>query len=393
MDRGGGERALLTAGLAQAAAFLRCPHCGAPLALRAGTPALGAGTPALGAGTPALGAGTPALGAGTLACANGHSFDVARQGYVNLAHGRAPVRGDTAAMVAARAEFLDAGHFDALVEAVVREARAELSWSAAPAHGAQPEGVAPAAPARSPGCAPEEPGAARCVVDVGAGTGKLLASVLDGVADAAGVALDSSTFAARRAARAHPRIGAVVCDVWRGLPLRDGVAALVVNAFAPRNGAEIARVLAPDGTLLVVSPTQRHLGELVGPLGLLSVDERKPQRLGDTLDPHLEAVREGACEFTMSLGRNDVARVVAMGPSAHHVRADLLAQGIAALPQRLSVTASATIAVYRPRATPARAPARAPATATVQPPGTSIATATGATPADGRAGGPLSPPA
>ena len=45
---------------------------------------------------------------GALRCAAGHSFDIARQGYVNLV----PAPGDTAAMVTAREAFLGAGHLD-----------------------------------------------------------------------------------------------------------------------------------------------------------------------------------------------------------------------------------------------------------------------------------------
>ena len=44
---------------------------------------------------------------GALRCAAGHSFDIARQGYVNLVPGRA----DTPEMVEARDAFLRAGHF------------------------------------------------------------------------------------------------------------------------------------------------------------------------------------------------------------------------------------------------------------------------------------------
>jgi 23S rRNA (guanine745-N1)-methyltransferase len=54
------------------------------------------------------------------------------------------------------------------------------------------------------------------VVDVGAGTGHHLAAVLDALTAHHGVALDVAKAAARRAARAHPRAAAVVCDVWRG---------------------------------------------------------------------------------------------------------------------------------------------------------------------------------
>ena len=78
-------------------------------------------------------------------------------------------------------------------------------------------------------------------------------------------------------------MAAVVCDAWQALPVADGVAALVLDVFAPRNPPEFRRVLRPGGKLLVVTPTARHLSELVTGLGLLSVDERKPERLEQAL--------------------------------------------------------------------------------------------------------------
>src|SRR5205085_2362216 len=82
--------------------------------------------------------------------------------------------------------------------------------------------------------------------------------------------------AAGGAARAHPRALAVVADAWRRLPVRNGVLDRVLVTFAPRNGPETARVLRPDGRLVVVTPAPDHLRELVGALGLLRVDPDKP---------------------------------------------------------------------------------------------------------------------
>ncbi len=48
-------------------------------------------------------------------CANGHSFDIARQGYVNLLpvqHKRSKQPGDSKAMVLARTEFLNSGIYE-----------------------------------------------------------------------------------------------------------------------------------------------------------------------------------------------------------------------------------------------------------------------------------------
>ena len=60
-----------------------------------------------------------------LRCANGHSFDVARQGYVTLMPGAAKAgTADTAEMVADRAAFLGAGHYAPLASALAERAAA-----------------------------------------------------------------------------------------------------------------------------------------------------------------------------------------------------------------------------------------------------------------------------
>ncbi|MFF2751407.1 putative RNA methyltransferase [Kitasatospora sp. NPDC058048] len=255
----------------------------------------------------------------SLRCPAGHSFDLAKQGYVSLLAGDAHTgTGDTAEMVAARADFLAAGHYRPIAEALAGAASAVVAG---------------------------EPGG--LVADLGAGTGHYLAHVLDALPGTVGAALDISKFALRRAARAHPRIGAVVCDAWRPLPLRDASAELMLNVFAPRNGPEIRRVLRPGGTLLLVSPTARHLRELVDALGLLSVDEEKQRRIDEKLGPYLEPAGRREVEFTLRLGPQDVRTVVGMGPSAWHTDPDRLGAALAELPEPVEVTASVTVAAYR----------------------------------------------
>jgi 23S rRNA (guanine745-N1)-methyltransferase len=281
-------RTLLTV-LDDALDLLRCPHCRARLH-RSG---------------------------GVVRCEAGHSFDVARHGYLSLLPGDAELRSaDTAAMVAARAAVLGGGRFDPLGDALV-----ESCGDAAATRG--------------------------CVLDLGAGTGWYLARVLDRLPGRAGLALDLSKHGLRRAARAHPRIAAVACDAWRPLPVRDAVAAVALSVFAPRNGIEIARVLAPGGALVVAAPTDRHLAELVTELGLLSVDARKQQRLAEQLDPHLDRGERGEVEWTMELDRAEVRDLVAMGPSVRHADPYLLDAAIAALPARVRVTGAVSLSVHR----------------------------------------------
>lgn len=292
--------------LGDVVSLLRCPHCGADLALAGAT--LGAG-------------GEPTFAGATLGCAAGHSFDVARQGYASLLPGDARAdTADDAQMVAARAAFLAAGHYAPAAEALAQACASELR------------------------CGPEG-----AVVDLGAGTGYHLARVLDRLPGRTGLALDLSKHALRRAARAHPRIGAAACDAWLALPVRTGVAAAVMGVFAPRNGAEMSRILAREGTLLLLTPTPRHLAELRPELGLLSVDERKSERLEEQLGEHFRETGRSEHDTALALTHADVERAVAMGPSAHHTDPGLTRRRIATLPEPLPVTASFVLSVFRRR--------------------------------------------
>jgi 23S rRNA (guanine745-N1)-methyltransferase len=269
----------------------------------------------------------PAPGGASLRCTEGHAFDLTRRGTLTLLAGDARPGGDTPAMVAAREAFLGAGHLDPLSATLARVAAAAVG--------------------------PSTPGA---VVEVGAGTGHHLARVMTALPGRPGVALDRAEAAVRRAGRL-PGVAAVRCDVWKGLPLRDGVAALVLDVFAPRNGPEIARVLHPDGALVVASPAPDHLGELTGPLGLLAVDPGKPGRIAAALGEGLPRTAAEECRFTMRLGHAELALLAGMGPSAHHLDPAEVAGRIARLPDPVAVTAAVVVATHRPAG-------QAPATAT-----------------------------
>jgi 23S rRNA (guanine745-N1)-methyltransferase len=254
-----------------------------------------------------------------LRCTSGHAFDVARQGYAGLLTGNVSTgTADTAAMVAARADFLDGGHFAPLAELV-----AGLVAGRVPDEG--------------------------CVLDAGAGTGYYLGAVLDRLPGRQGVALDISKHALRRAARAHPRIGALTWDVWRPLPVRTGAVSVLLDVFAPRNAPEFHRVLRPDGVLVVVTPAAHHLAELVGPLELLTVDPRKAERVADTLGERFTPSGSRSLEISMRLAHKEIAALVAMGPSAWHTDPEVLRARIAALPEPVPVTAAVEMRVFDAR--------------------------------------------
>ena len=93
----------------------------------------------------------------SLLCPAGHSFDAAKQGYFNFLVGKGTVfEADTADMVAARFDFLSAGHYRPLADAVAELAAAALAGAAA-----------------------QRPGT---VLDAGTGTGHYLRALLDRLA-------------------------------------------------------------------------------------------------------------------------------------------------------------------------------------------------------------------
>ncbi len=254
-----------------------------------------------------------------LRCGRGHSFDIAKQGYVSLLTGASTkMTGDTAAMLDARAAFQGEGHFAPIADAVA---------------------AAVVGPAGDRGAN---------LLEVGAGTGYYLATTLDAAPQARGIALDVAKPAARRCARTHPRAAAVLADAWRGLPVRDGALAGVLSVFAPRNPAEVARVLDADGRFVVAAPTARHLAELIDPLGMVTVDPDKDRRITEAMSGLFEVVDRVVVEYPMKLDRAAVAQVVGMGPSAHHAE-QARDPRLAALPESMEVGASVTVSTYRPR--------------------------------------------
>ncbi len=251
-------------------------------------------------------------------CELGHRFDVARQGYLNL-HGAPakPFTGDDAAMVNARAAFLDAGHYAPIADAIARHAIAMTPMD---------DGL---------------------LVDVGAGTGYYLQSLLTHMTDAFAIAVDASKYALRRAARCHPRVTAVAANAWQGLPIQSGTASAILNVFAPRNGGEFRRILKQDGALITVTPRPDHLHEVVTGLELLSVDDQKSLRVARSLGNDFTLVKQESTRFPIALEKADSLTLAGMGPSARHTDPGSLLARADHLEYPINVTVSVDISIFR----------------------------------------------
>jgi 23S rRNA (guanine745-N1)-methyltransferase len=239
--------------------------------------------------------------AGLLVCRNRHSFDLARDGYVNLLDGRRRsliARGDSAEQLDHRSAFLEAGHFNPVAGAIA-------------AH------VARACPA--------SPGPGWRVLDAGCGTGHHLAGVCAALqAPVIGLGFDIARTAAQRAARRWQKLAFAVADVWAEWPVQNEAADLVLSIFAPKNFAEMARVLRPGGWLALAYPGPDHLAELVQRFGLLQQHAGKTGRYVEATRPLVGPSTTARLVRRISLGRENVRHAVLMGPNAHHIAAAAL---------------------------------------------------------------------
>lgn len=168
-------------------------------------------------------------------CPQGHSYDLAREGYVHLLpvnrrHSDNP--GDDRAMVQARTRFLDGGWY-----APLREALCELAFS-----------TAQAAPS---------------LLDAGCGEGYYTAALAERVKTLGGriAGIDLSKAAVKKAARRCPTAEIAVASCYR-LPVPDASIHCLIDCFSPLAAEEFRRVLRQDGQFLYVVPGPRHLWEL-----------------------------------------------------------------------------------------------------------------------------------
>jgi 23S rRNA (guanine745-N1)-methyltransferase len=157
--------------------------------------------------------------------------------------------------------------------------------------------------------------------------------------------LDSSRDAIRLAARRNRTLSLLVADIKDRLPFATGSLQVVLSIFAPRHAAEFARVLAPDGLLLLVIPGPEHLRELRDSLELLAMEENKRDHVIATHAPWFTLSEEDDLALALDLEPEDVRLLVTMSPSHRHVsdRRDTALQTL----RRLQVTASFTLLAFR----------------------------------------------
>ena len=245
-------------------------------------------------------------------CVNGHSFDVARQGYVNLLpvfqkHSKNP--GDTKLQVAARKEFLDGGHYRPIADKL---------------------------------CALAAEAAPETMLDIGCGEGYYLSNVQDALPALEGWGVDISKDAVRYAAVRNKRARFLTATASH-LPFEDESFDLLSSMFALTLPEEFARVLKPHGVYIEVTAGEDHL------LGLKSIIYPELHRKEKAASPALPGFmleKEELLRFDFHLDTNeDVLRLLSMTPHVMRINAEGMARARAA--ETLSDRAEVVFRVYR----------------------------------------------
>jgi 23S rRNA (guanine745-N1)-methyltransferase len=212
---------------------------------------------------------------GAFVCSRGHTYDVARSGYVNLLQPqdrRSLHAGDSREAAEARARLDERGVGRALVENVAaRLASLDLCDDAV-------------------------------VVDLGCGPGQMLAALPHGRPTIA-IGIDLSTAAATLAARRVPHATIVVANADRRLPLEDRRVDLVLSLHARRNPEECARVLTDDGHLLIAVPAPDDLAELREQVQGRAVSRERGEALVGEHGEHFDVLDHWSVSEKRSLDR------------------------------------------------------------------------------------------
>lgn len=224
----------------------------------------------------------------TWRCESNHSYDVAKQGYVNLhvvQHKHSKNPGDTVESVQARRAFLSAGHYAPLQQAVVKKIR-DLRIEN--------------------------------LLDIGCGEGYYTNAMQKEVLQCVGV--DIAKNAVQVAAKLNHDVTWVV-GTGATLPVLDHSIDLCTSLFSPIPQSEILRVLKPAGYLMVVTPATEHLYAMREAL-FEEVKPHDPAKFVEQLAESFELIDEQVVNANMTLNQTDLKNLIAMTPYAYKAKAE-----------------------------------------------------------------------
>ena len=225
-------------------------------------------------------------------CINRHSFDVAREGYVNLLLAQqknSPSPGDSAESLQARRAFLEAGHY-----APLRETLRSLVQG----FGSQR------------------------ILDLGCGEGYYTSAFARAGNEVVG--LDIAKPAIQLAAKRYREITWLVGS-GASLPFADRSLDLIANLFTQLHVSELVRVLAPGGRIVIVTPGPEHLWSLRAGL-FETVQAHEPDKFLGEFDEGFTLEHRSDIACKLELDQPALHRLLAMTPYVWKARPEKRAE-------------------------------------------------------------------
>lgn len=229
-------------------------------------------------------------------CSQGHQFDLAKEGYINLLpvqHKRSRDPGDSSEMMQARRAFLDAGHYQPLRDCIVHLLEKNLTRPV------------------------------DAILDIGCGEGYYTDAFGEVAAKlgAQSYGLDVSKVAIRFAAKRYRNTQFCVASSHR-LPFPNASLDAIVRIYAPCKAQELSRVVKPGGWVITATPGPRHLYQLKAMI-------YENVRLHDAEEEQLEGFIR--CEtltpgYVMTLRGSEAVSLLQMTPFAWRARPEVWEQ-------------------------------------------------------------------
>ncbi|MET3506172.1 putative RNA methyltransferase [Halalkalibacter oceani] len=225
---------------------------------------------------------------GSLICTEGHTFDMARQGYVNMLNRPRNQQYDKRLFAARQEIITGSGLYDVLHEKIVNVINDYF----------------PAV------------GSSLLILDAGCGEGSHLQRIIEQSERTAitGVGLDLSKEGIKLAAQSYKQPLWFVGDLAKS-PFADGVFHAILNILSPANYKEFQRLLAPNGLVMKVVPRQHYLKELRE--ALFRETEKKVyrnQRPACRFKEHFELVDVIDVSHVKSLNQTELHQLALMSP-------------------------------------------------------------------------------
>lgn len=225
----------------------------------------------------------------SLKCDNHHSFDLAKFGYVNLAHQIKQSANYDKENFQNRQQILEAGLYQAILEGISDILATNPS--------------------------------AKTILDIGCGEGFYSRKLQEAHPDKTFYAFDISKDSVQIAAKSEPNwaVNWFVGDLAH-LPIKDASMDILLDIFSPANYGEFRRVLSEDGILIKVIPTENHLKEIRQLVqDQLTKKDYSNQDIKDHFQEHFSIQSSQIASLTKPITAEQRQALLSMTPLLFHV--------------------------------------------------------------------------